>query len=255
MGFLHDGHLSLIRKAKSENDIVVVSIFVNPTQFAPHEDLERYPRDIVKDTELALQAGCDLLFVPSAEEIYPAGFSTYTTVEGLSALLEGKFRPTHFKGVTTVVLKLFNIVRPDTAYFGQKDAQQSIVIKKMVTDLNIPVRITIVPTMREADGLAMSSRNVYLNLQQRKNAVVLSQSLKFAEDKIIHGERDPNKIVEEMKAMILANDPAGIDYVEIVDAETLETKRTLNSGETVLIPLAVRFGSTRLIDNTIVTIQ
>jgi pantoate--beta-alanine ligase len=255
MGFLHDGHLSLIRKAKSENDIVVVSIFVNPTQFAPHEDLERYPRDIVKDTELALQSGCDLLFIPSAEEMYPAGFSTYAAVEGLSALLEGKFRPTHFKGVTTIVLKLFNIVRPDAAYFGQKDAQQSIVIKKMVKDLNVPVRISIVPTMREADGLAMSSRNVYLNPQQRKNAVVLSQSLKFAENKIIHGERDPNKIVEEMKAMILANDPAGIDYVEIVDAETLETKRILNGGETVLIPLAVRFGATRLIDNTIVTIQ
>jgi len=255
MGFLHEGHLSLIKKAKSEHDVVVVSIFVNPTQFAPHEDLEKYPRDIVKDTTLSQQSGCDLLFVPTVNEMYPNGFSSYAIVEGLSMQLEGEFRPTHFKGVTTIVLKLLNVVQPDVAYFGQKDAQQSIVIKKMVKDLNVPVQISIVPTMREQDGLAMSSRNIFLNTEQRKNAVVLNQSLKLGEKKILEGERNPNKILEEMKSLILSKNPTKIDYVEIVDSETLEKKETLMSGETVLIPLAVRFGTTRLIDNILVTVK
>jgi len=255
MGFLHEGHLSLIKKAKSEHDVVVVSIFVNPTQFAPHEDLDKYPRDIVKDTDLARQAGCDVLFIPTVDEMYPNGFSSYAVVEGLSSQLEGEFRPTHFKGVTTVVLKLLNIVQPDAAYFGQKDAQQSIVIKKMVNDLNVPVQMSIVPTMREQDGLAMSSRNVYLNTEQRKHAVVLNQSLKLGEKKILEGERNPKNVIEEMKSLILSKDPTKIDYIEIVDSETLVKKETLLSGETVLIPLAVRFGATRLIDNILVTIK
>jgi pantoate--beta-alanine ligase len=254
MGFLHEGHLSLIRKAKSENDAVVVSIFVNPTQFAPHEDLDRYPRDLEKDTKLAQEAGCDLMFVPAIEEMYPNDFSSYAVVEGMSTVLEGKFRPTHFKGVTTVVLKLFNFIQPSVAYFGQKDAQQSILIKKMVKDLNVPVRISIVPTMRETDGLAMSSRNVYLDPEQRRNSVMLYKSLKFAEKIIAQGERDPKKVIDQMKEMILANNPSQIDYIEIVDAENLETKNSLNVGETVLIPLAVRFGSTRLIDNIVVSV-
>ena len=255
MGFLHEGHLSLIRKAKKENDIVVVSIFVNPTQFAPHEDLAKYPRDIARDTKLADQAGCDVLFVPSSEEMYPKTFSTFAVVEGLSSTLEGKFRPIHFKGVTTVVLKLFNIIQPDAAYFGQKDAQQSIIIKKMVNDLNIPVRIHIEPTVREADGLAMSSRNVYLTPDQRKHAVVLRQSLIFAESMIASGERNSDKILNGMKSMILTNDQVQIDYIEIVDSETLESKISLLDGEKILLPLAVRFGTTRLIDNIIVTVQ
>jgi pantoate--beta-alanine ligase len=255
MGFLHEGHLSLIRKAKSENDIVVVSIFVNPTQFAPHEDLEKYPRDPAGDAEKAASAGCDILFVPSATEIYPDGFSTFVSVEGLSSVLEGEFRPTHFKGVTTVVLKLFNIVRADKAYFGQKDAQQSIVIKKMVNDLNVPVQITIVPTTREQDGLAMSSRNVYLDAVQRKNAVVLSKSLALASEMIAGGEREPQRIIEAMSVSIAAGNPTSVDYIAVVDAKrSLPPKELLVDGETVLIPLAVRFGATRLIDNTLITI-
>ncbi len=255
MGFLHDGHLSLIRKAKSENDVVVVSIYVNPTQFAPHEDLEKYPRDLSGDSERASAAGCDLLFTPSTQEMYPDGYSTYVTVEGLSSVLEGEFRPTHFKGVTTVVMKLFNIVMPDKAYFGQKDAQQCVMVKKMVKDLDHPVTISVVPTMREADGLAMSSRNVYLNAEQRKNAVVLSRALHLAQTRIEEGNRDPQRIIAEMKELILTGFPTAIDYVEIVDAELLTKKSELHPGETVLIPMAVRFGSTRLIDNIIVTVS
>ncbi len=254
MGFLHEGHLSLIRKAKDECDIVIVSIFVNPTQFAPHEDLEKYPRDISGDSERASGAGCDMLFIPSITEMYPDGFSSTVSVNGLSSVLEGEFRPTHFQGVTTVVLKLINIVQPTVAYFGQKDAQQSVVIKKMVNDLNVPVTIVIVPTMREQDGLAMSSRNVYLDPVQRKDAVVLSRSLDLAKSRIVEGVRDPQKIIAEMKELILSTGPATIDYVEIVDADLLKKKDTLIRGESVLIPLAVRFGSTRLIDNIIVTV-
>lgn len=255
MGFFHEGHLALIKKAKSENDLVVVSIFVNPTQFGPNEDFSRYPRNIQRDTEFAQTSGCDILFVPSVEEMYPDGFSSYVTVEGLSTVLEGKFRPAHFKGVTTVVLKLFNIVQPDIAYFGQKDAQQSVVIRKMVKDLNIPIAIDIVPTMREHDGLAMSSRNVYLNPDERKNAAVLNQSLKVAAEMISKGEKSTQRIITEVSTMVNSMNPTQIDYIEIVDAENLETKTTLKRGDTVLIPLAVRFGSTRLIDNIILTIR
>ena len=223
MGFLHEGHLSLIRKAKSECDIVVVSVFVNPTQFAPSEDYSRYPRDIERDAALASESGCDILFVPTAEEMYPSEFASYVAVEQLSAVLEGKFRPTHFKGVTTVVAKLFNIVQPRIAYFGQKDAQQFIIIKKMVSDLNIPIHIEIIPTVREADGLAMSSRNVYLSHDERKNAVVLNQSLKHAETVIRSGERDSSVIIASMRDLIQSKNPAQIDYIEIVDTTTLQS--------------------------------
>jgi len=252
MGYLHDGHLSLVKKAKSENDVVVVSIFVNPSQFGPNEDFVRYPRNIERDTELANHAGCDILFNPSVEEMYPAGFSSYAIVEDISTVLEGKFRPTHFKGVTTVVLKLLNIVQPRIAYFGQKDAQQCVVISKMVNDLNLQSEISIVSTMREMDGLAMSSRNVYLNSEERKNAVVLNQSLQLAEKLIRNGERNPALIINEMMNMILSKNPTSIDYIEIVGSNDLEKKNTIENDETILIPLAVRFGTTRLIDNIII---
>ncbi len=254
MGYLHDGHLSLIKKAKSENDVVVVSIFVNPAQFGPNEDFARYPRDIERDTELAKLAGCNILFIPSAEEMYPAGFSSSAIVENISTVLEGKYRPTHFKGVTTVVLKLLNIVQPRIAYFGQKDAQQCIVIKKMVYDFNIPTEISIVPTLRESDGLAMSSRNVYLNSEERKNAVVLNQSLRLAENLVRNGERNSETIITQMMKLIQSKGPTSIDYIEIVGSEDLKIKDTIRSGETILIPLAVRFGTTRLIDNIIIDV-
>lgn len=254
MGYLHDGHLSLITKAKEENDIVVVSIFVNPTQFAPNEDFDRYPRNIERDSELAQRSGCDILFIPNIEEMYPSGYSTYAVIENISAVLEGKFRPTHFKGVITVVLKLLNIVQPKVGYFGQKDAQQCILIKKMVKELNLPTDIRIVPTLRESDGLAMSSRNVYLNSQERKNAVVLNQALRLAEHIIGEGERNPETVIAEMMKLIQSKNPTAIDYVEIVDVEDLKNITLINSGETILIPLAVRFGTTRLIDNTIITV-
>jgi pantoate--beta-alanine ligase len=254
MGYLHDGHLSLIRKAKSENDVVVVSIFVNPTQFGPTEDFARYPRDIHRDTELARSAGCDILFTPTVEEMYPLGFSTYVIVEEISAVLEGKFRPNHFKGVTTVVLKLLNIVQPGITYFGQKDAQQSILIRKMVRELNVPIEISIVPTLREADGLAMSSRNVYLNPEERKNAAVLNRSLQLAQQLIRSGERNTEKIINEMDSMIRSKNPSVIDYIEIVGTEDLVKKDIITNGEKVLIPIAVRFGKTRLIDNIIINV-
>lgn len=254
MGSLHEGHLSLIRKAKSNCDVVVVSIFVNPTQFAPSEDFTRYPRDIERDSRLAGSAGCDLLFTPSVEEIYPKGFSSFIDVEGLSSVLEGKFRPTHYRGVSTIVNKLFNIVQPEIAYFGQKDAQQCIVITKMIKDLNMPVHIEIIPTVREADGLAMSSRNVYLTKDERVRAAVLFQALKFAEEKIKNGERNVNRILDEMTTMIHSKNPTQIDYITAVDSESLQPKQLLEKGETVLFLLAVRFGTTRLIDNSIVIV-
>ncbi len=233
---------------------MVVSIFVNPTQFAPHEDFSKYPRDIERDAGLVQNAGGDILFVPTAEEMYPNGFSTYVTVEGLSSVFEGKFRPTHFKGVTTIVHKLLNIVQADRAFFGQKDAQQCIVIKKMVRDLNIPVSIEIVPTIREKDGLAMSSRNVYLTPQERTNAPILFHSLKHAEEMIKSGENESEKIIQRMTEMIQTKSLSGIDYIAIVNAETLEPLQKLQKGNSILIPLAVRFGTTRLIDNILITV-
>jgi len=254
MGYFHEGHLSLMRRAKETSGIVVVSIFVNPTQFGAGEDFTRYPRDIERDTDLAKQAGADVLFVPSIEEMYSKEFSTYVIVEHLSSVLEGKFRPTHFKGVSTVVMKLLNIVQPDTLFLGQKDAQQCAVIKKMIQELNIPLDVEIVPTARENDGLALSSRNVYLSSDERNQATILYQSLKFAEEQIRKGERNVASLSEQMVAKIQAKQPTKIDYVAFVAADTFDSPSILHSGDTIIIALAVFFGTTRLIDNILLTV-
>lgn len=247
MGFLHDGHLSLMKKAKEENDIVIVSIFVNPTQFGPNEDLDSYPRDLDRDISLCENAGVDLIFFPNVEEIYPIGYDTYVQVEGnITKKLCGESRPGHFKGVTTVVLKLFNIVTPHKAYFGQKDAQQVAIISKMVKDLNLDLEIVPCPIVRESDGLALSSRNTYLNEDERKSAVILSKSLFEAEELINNGERDSNKLKNLITNRIKSENGI-IDYVSIVDSNTLEDIDILNGD--VLIALAVKIGKTRLIDN------
>ncbi len=254
MGYLHEGHAALIRRAREECDCVVVSVFVNPTQFAPTEDFSQYPRSLEHDVRVAEDAGCEYLFTPESSGMYPERFSRYVQVEDLSSVLEGAFRPTHFKGVTTVVAMLLSIVHPQKAYFGQKDAQQCIVIQQMVRDLHFPSEIVVVPTVREADGLAKSSRNVYLSERERADAVVLYQTLRKAEEMIIGGERTAQKIVGAMTQMIISKPNVAIDYISVADARTLDLVETLRPGMRVLIPLAVRFGATRLIDNTLVTV-
>ncbi len=254
MGYLHEGHLSLIRIAKEKSDVVITTIFVNPLQFAPHEDYDKYPRDFERDVGLAQSAGCDIIFHPSVEEMYPENFLTYVEVEKLTKVLEGEFRPTHFRGVTTVVAKLFNITKPHIAVFGQKDAQQALIIKQMVRDLNFDIEIIVAPIVRESDGLAMSSRNVYLSESERKDATVLYQSLKLAEKLIEEGERKPDVVISKMEELIKSKPTAKIDYIEIVDPNTLEKVEKLEEGKEYLIALAVRIGSTRLIDNTLVKI-
>ncbi len=248
MGYFHEGHLSLMREAKRQTDFVVVSLFVNPTQFGPTEDFDAYPRDLARDAALCEGTGADVLFAPSVEEMYPSGYSTYITCEGpITEVLCGAQRPGHFKGVTSVVGKLFNIVEPDCAFFGQKDAQQVAVIEKMVRDLNMAVRIVPCPIVREADGLALSSRNVYLTDAARREALVLSQALNLAEEMIQSGERSAQRLREAMTAHIETAESAVIDYVAVVSAQTLEALETL-SGD-VLIALAVKVGKPRLIDN------
>jgi pantoate--beta-alanine ligase len=247
MGYLHDGHISLMRAAKTHTDVVAASIFVNPLQFGPSEDFEKYPRDFARDEELAAKAGVDVIFYPRKEDMYPAGYSTYVEVAGMSQVLCGASRPGHFRGVTTVITKLFSIIRPDIAYFGQKDAQQAAIIKKMVEDLNMGIDIKVLPTVREADGLAMSSRNVYLSKTERRDAVVLYESLKKAEEMIRGGARDPKAIIKTIEEMIRASPTSKIDYISIVDAKTLKDVKTI-AGE-VLVALAVFMGRTRLIDN------
>ena len=248
MGFLHEGHLSLMTAAKKETDFVVVSLFVNPTQFGPNEDLESYPRNFEKDSILCENAGVDVLFNPSVDEMYGPGYSTYVNCEGdITKALCGASRPSHFKGVTSVVSKLFNMVAPDKAFFGQKDAQQVAVIEKMVRELNFDIEIVPCPIIRESDGLALSSRNTYLSESQRKDALVLSKSLELAKQMIKAGERDAETIKNEMKALIGTVDYAEIDYVEIVNATTLEGIQKLEGD--VLIALAVKIGKPRLIDN------
>ncbi|MFQ6092962.1 MAG: pantoate--beta-alanine ligase [bacterium] len=251
MGFFHEGHLSLIRKAGELSDVVVVSLFVNPTQFGPGEDFEEYPRDKERDRRLAEENGCDILFEPTVEGMYPQGYATYVNVEKLTDVLCGASRPGHFRGVTTVVTKLLDIVRPHVAIFGQKDAQQSIVVKRMVEDLNQDVEIFVAPTVREPDGLAMSSRNTYLTPKQRGEAVVLYQSLQRAQEMIRSGERRAKSIIEAMTELIRATDSARIEYVAIVDVHNLQPLEILRGG--VLIALAVRIGRARLIDNTIIS--
>ena len=248
MGFLHEGHASLMKAAKAKCDVVIVSIFVNPTQFGPGEDLETYPRDLVRDQNTCEAVGVDLIFAPEATEMYPEGYSTYVDCEGeITKQLCGASRPTHFKGVTSVVAKLFNIVQPDFAFFGQKDAQQVAVIEKMVRDLNMTVKIVPCPIVRESDGLAMSSRNTYLSAEQRKEALVLSQSLEMAKSKILEGERDADKIKAAIVDHIQSSPLAEIDYVSLVNVKTLLPLVTIE--DEFLIALAVKFGKTRLIDN------
>lgn len=253
MGYLHSGHLSLIKKSTSQNDVTVISIFVNPTQFGENEDLDQYPRDFERDCRLAQEAGADAVFFPTAGMMYPEGYKTYVEVVDITKRLCGVTRPTHFKGVTTVVTKLFHIVAPDRAYFGQKDAQQLLVIRRMVKDLNMDIEIVGCPIVRETDGLAMSSRNLYLSEEERTQATVLNQSLEMAEKMIDSGERDSNTVKKAIKAKIGTMDLARIDYVELVDTESLLPAQQI-TGE-VLIALAVYFGKTRLIDNRILEVE
>lgn len=252
MGYLHEGHQSLIKKAVEENDRVVVSVFVNPIQFAPNEDLATYPRDIERDTQLCEKTGADLVFNPAPEQMYPAGFSTHINMENLTKELCGKTRPTHFGGVCTVVGKLFNIVQPDKAYFGQKDAQQLAIIKQMVRDLNFNLEIVGCPIVREADGLAKSSRNTYLSAEERQSALVLSKSIELGKSLVQGGERDSKKIVKAMTDLIAKEPLAKIDYVSVVNALTIEPIERLE-GE-VLVAIAVYIGKTRLIDNFMTTV-
>jgi pantoate--beta-alanine ligase len=248
MGALHEGHLSLVRASRAECGYTVVSIFVNPSQFGPQEDLARYPRPL--DNDLELLAGiADLVFAPPDEEVYPGGYATWVDVGAVAQPLEGACRPGHFRGVATVVLKLFNMVAPDVAYFGQKDFQQALVIRRMAADLNVPLAIRVCPIVREADGLAMSSRNRYLDPNERRQAAVLFASLEVAAEMVAGGERDAGRIAERMRRTILAAGPAQIDYVALADPQTLEPVHTLR-GPTVAA-LAVKIGATRLIDNLV----
>jgi len=247
MGYLHEGHLTLARRARSENGTVAASIFVNPTQFGPSEDFEAYPRDPERDLSLLDREGVDLAFMPSAEELYPPGFNSWVEVIGVTERLEGATRPGHFRGVTTVVAKLFHIVQPHKAYFGQKDAQQAVVIKKMVADLDMNLEIVVVPTVREPDGLAMSSRNTHLKADQRRAAVVLWNSLNLAQQLWVQGERRAEDLCQKMRALIQEEPLARIDYISIADPETLEELEKIEGS--ALISLAVYFGKTRLLDN------
>jgi pantoate--beta-alanine ligase len=249
MGYFHEGHLSLVRQARAENPSVAVSIFVNPTQFSPEEDFSSYPRDPQRDLALLEKEQVDIVFMPPVAEIYPPQFNSRVEVSQVTERLEGASRPGHFRGVTTVCAKLFNIVQPTRAYFGQKDAQQAIVIRKMVSDLNMNLEIVTLPTVREPDGLAMSSRNTYLNPKQRQAAVVLYQALTLAQKLWSQGEKDTRTIRQQMTELIQKQPLAKIDYVSIADAETLDELDTVSPP--ALVSLAVKIGSTRLIDNVV----
>ncbi|MCK9615347.1 MAG: pantoate--beta-alanine ligase [Candidatus Omnitrophica bacterium] len=253
MGALHYGHLSLVRAARKSCDFVAVSIFVNPAQFGPKEDFRKYPRAFIRDERLLQKEKVDLIFYPSVAEMYPKDFSTYVEEIYLSKPLCGLIRPGHFRGVCTVVAKLFNIIEPDTAYFGQKDYQQACIIKRMVKDLNFPVTVKVVSTVREKDGLAMSSRNAYLNCQERKDALVLFESIELAKKLVRGGGKNPKKIIAKMRKLILSKKSAKIDYIEIVDAQSLQKVDKMQKN--VLIAIAVYIGKTRLIDNVIVHLK
>ena len=254
MGALHEGHLSLIHEARALCDVVVASVFVNPTQFGPNEDFAAYPRDLTRDSALLAEYNVDYVFAPTAEEIYPAGFATYVTVDGLSDKLEGAARPGHFRGVSTVVSILLNIVRPNFAFFGQKDAQQSIVIKQLVRDLAFDTEIVVSPIVREESGLAMSSRNAYLDDQERRAAAVLNRALSQAQSLYAEGERSAPRLIEVVRSTIGNESLARIDYVSLNDAETLEKIDKVGDGP-ALLSLAVFIGKTRLIDNTVLGSQ
>ncbi|MCD6391239.1 MAG: pantoate--beta-alanine ligase [Dehalococcoidia bacterium] len=247
MGHLHEGHLALVKQASMENSAVIVSIYVNPTQFSLSEDFADYPRDLNRDLELLRREAVDIIFVPSDDEMYPPGFSSWVEVEEVTERLEGASRPRHFRGVATIVTKLLNIVRPSRAYFGQKDAQQVAVVKRIVADLNMGVEIVVVPTVRESDGLAMSSRNIYLSSRERQAATILFQSLMLARQLWQDGEKNTDKIQQQMTSLIQKEPLAQIDYISIADAETLEELKSID--RPALAVLAVRIGKTRLIDN------
>ena len=249
MGYFHEGHLSLVRQARKENPTVVVSIFVNPTQFGPGEDFQDYPRDLNRDLGLLEREKVDIVFVPSEEEMYPRDFNSWVDVEKVTERLEGASRPGHFRGVATICAKLFNIIQPTRAYFGQKDAQQAIVIKKMVADLNMNLEIVVVPTVRESNGLAMSSRNTYLNPEERQAATVLFKALSLARELWHGGEKDADKIRHQMTSLIQKEPLAKIDYVSIADANTMEELKKID--RPAIVFLAIRIGKTRLIDNVI----
>lgn len=253
MGSLHEGHLTLMRHAKQCCDIVVVSIFVNPTQFGPNEDYAKYPRDLAGDSEAAASAGVEVIFHPQAKEMYPQGYSSFVDIEGITQKLCGLSRPGHFRGVATVVNKLFNIVQPTKAFFGQKDAQQVLVLGRMVADFNMNVKLEVVPIVREADGLAMSSRNAFLSAEERQAALVLSRSLKLAEQLVADGETDVEKIRTQVIAVIRAEKLAECEYVEIYNYKALEDLTVLQ--DKALLALAVRIGKTRLIDNIILEVK
>jgi pantoate--beta-alanine ligase len=250
MGFLHDGHLSLVRRARAECGAAAVSIFVNPTQFGPDEDFTRYPRDADRDLALLREAGADYVFLPDVATMYPPGSTTFVDVGGVTAMLEGAVRPGHFRGVATVVGKLFNIVRPTQAYFGQKDAQQCVVIRRMVRDLDMPVEVVVCPTVREADGLAMSSRNAYLKPAERQAGSVLFRALTTAQARFESGERRAEALRRVIGAVLATAPHDGIDYVSVADPETLEEIGHIGDAG-ALVSLAVRFGATRLIDNLV----
>ncbi|TFG48958.1 MAG: pantoate--beta-alanine ligase [Anaerolineales bacterium] len=249
MGYLHEGHLSLVQKAKEENSSVVVSIFTNPTQFAPEEDLENYPKDIDRDLQLLMTEGVDLVWMPTVEAMYPENFQTWVSVDQMTGFLEGFYRPSHFRGVTTIVSKLFNAVRPERAYFGQKDAQQARVIQQMVADLNYPIEIVVCPIIREDDGLAMSSRNSYLNVKERKAALCLSRGLKAARKAFSAGERNSEVLRDIVNQEVIKEEAAKIQYISCAHPITLEELE--GQIRTCLISMAVFVGKTRLIDNVI----
>lgn len=251
MGALHAGHLSLVQRARGECDVVVVSIFVNPTQFGPKEDYSKYPRDMPRDMQLTSNAGVDALFLPTSEEIYPAGFQTWVEVTEVSKPLEGAQRPEHYRGVATVVTKLLNIVQPDIAYFGQKDYQQFLVVERLARDLNMPATIQMVPTLRESDGLAMSSRNVYLSEEERSGATLLSRLLSTAGQRVLARVTSAQTLRAELEALVSAEPLATLEYIELVHPDTLKPIQTLGEGVTLVVA-AVRFGKTRLIDNALI---
>ena len=249
MGYLHEGHLSLVRRAREECDHVIVSIFVNPAQFGPKEDLSKYPRDLERDLGLLAPLGVDMVWMPTTEIMYPPGYQTWVEVKAITQPLEGSMRPGHFRGVTTVVAKLFNAVQPHRAYFGQKDAQQAAVIRQMTRDLSYPIEIVVCPIVREPDGLAMSSRNVYLDPEQRKAATVLSRSLRAAKEMYEHGERDAENLKAKMKEVLASEPLAEVQYVSCADYDTLQELEAVTGK--ALLSMAVFVGKTRLIDNLV----
>ncbi|HEU4594881.1 MAG TPA: pantoate--beta-alanine ligase [Pyrinomonadaceae bacterium] len=252
MGALHEGHLSLVREARRMCDVVVVSVFVNPAQFGPGEDFERYPRDLTNDTTKLADYNVDYIFAPPVEEIYPKGFSTYVTVEGLSEPMEGVARPGHFRGVATVLTVLFNSIRPDFAFFGQKDAQQTLVVRRLVKDLAFDIEVVVLPTVREQSGLALSSRNAYLSEEDRRAAPVIYRALSQAREVYMEGERSAKRLAEAVRSQVEAESRARLEYVAVVDADTMEKLDRIPEDRPVLIAVAARLGATRLIDNIVI---